>query len=471
MYGEPLIAALWDPLSWKIEARIAREQAAIDPAGRAFPVVLFSHGAMNEPIDYAYTLERIAAAGFVVAAPVHVNNSQDDVRRDHVNTEAKALGQPPVLGCRDGLPSPCARTDVARSMADRARDVSSVLNALPEWYGDRVNMSRAGIMGHSRGTVTALTAAGGGLRSAGTSGCGTAPWSIDADPRIKAVLGLAIGAAPITSCVNFANVSVPTVLIAGTLDANSTPAVSKMAYERLTMDERLKQLVPFDGAVHRSFDSTYCAQMQAAGAVAREEPPAIVNPRAILDKHTVDRIVVAPAFETEAKSGVATDYCSLAAFTEPVDIKVLVSSIREFDFGARKVPATGVDTEMVMRWVTDGTADFEGAVAFFNRVLKHDSTPPVIAYSILGTLGTGGWYVSDVAVNWTISDPDSDIENQTGCNPTSIAADTDGATFTCIASSAGGSSTLQTLFIKRDATEPTITYVCNAGTYGVTKSY
>ena len=84
LYGEPL-AGLWDPLSWKIEARIAREQAAIDPASRAFPVIVFSHGAMNDPIDYAYTLELIAAAGFLVAAPAHVNNTQDDVRTDYVN--------------------------------------------------------------------------------------------------------------------------------------------------------------------------------------------------------------------------------------------------------------------------------------------------------------------------------------------------------------------------------------------------
>ena len=47
LYGEPLIAALWDPLSWKIEAEIAREHPAIDPAGRAFPVIVFSHGATN----------------------------------------------------------------------------------------------------------------------------------------------------------------------------------------------------------------------------------------------------------------------------------------------------------------------------------------------------------------------------------------------------------------------------------------
>ena len=37
------------------------------------------------------------------------------------------------------------------------------------------------------------------------------------------------------------------------------------------------------GTLHRSFDSTYCAQMQAAGAVAG-------NPLAILDTYTLDQI-------------------------------------------------------------------------------------------------------------------------------------------------------------------------------------
>jgi predicted dienelactone hydrolase len=75
-----------DPLSWTVEAEIAREDAAIDPDGHAFPVIVFSHGSVNDPIDYAHTLELIAGAGFVVAAPSHVNNTQDDVRIDFVNT-------------------------------------------------------------------------------------------------------------------------------------------------------------------------------------------------------------------------------------------------------------------------------------------------------------------------------------------------------------------------------------------------
>ena len=144
--------------SWELDSELARESAAIDPSGGAFPVIVFSHGGANDPIDYAHTLERIAVRGFIVAAPYHTNNTQDDVRRDFVNAQAPTT----VFPCQDGRPTPCSRGgNVALSMADRVRDIDRVLDELPGWFGDRVDVGRAGVLGHSRGTVTALAAAGG----------------------------------------------------------------------------------------------------------------------------------------------------------------------------------------------------------------------------------------------------------------------------------------------------------------------
>ena len=88
--GKPLYPDLWDPLGWKVEAEIARETDAIDPGGAPLPVVVFSHGGSNDPIDYAWTLELIAAEGFIVAAPYHTNNTQDDARIDYINSQAAA---------------------------------------------------------------------------------------------------------------------------------------------------------------------------------------------------------------------------------------------------------------------------------------------------------------------------------------------------------------------------------------------
>ena len=92
LYGKPLIPGRWDPLSWQVESEVARENAPIDPDGPAFPVIVFSHGSTNDPIDYANTLELIAGAGFVVAAPAHVNNTQDDERIDYINAQAGKVG-------------------------------------------------------------------------------------------------------------------------------------------------------------------------------------------------------------------------------------------------------------------------------------------------------------------------------------------------------------------------------------------
>jgi hypothetical protein len=84
-----------------------------------------------------------------------------------------------------------------------------------------------------------------------------------------------------------------------------------------------------------------------------------------------------------------------------------------------------------------------------------DNTPPVIIPNVSGTLGNNGWYVSDVTVSWTVSDPESAITSTSGCGPTTISTDNSGTTLTCSATSAGGTSS-QSVTIKRDATAPTI---------------
>jgi hypothetical protein len=84
-----------------------------------------------------------------------------------------------------------------------------------------------------------------------------------------------------------------------------------------------------------------------------------------------------------------------------------------------------------------------------------DTTPPVIAPNVSGTPGNDGWYVSDVTVSWTVTDPESAISSTSGCDTTTITTDTLGTTLTCTATSAGGTSS-ESVTIKRDATPPTI---------------
>jgi hypothetical protein len=166
------------------------------------------------------------------------------------------------------------------------------------------------------------------------------------EPRVKAIMGMAIGAAAVTSGANVGNVMIPTLLVAGALDMTSPQAVSEAAFDDLGTTE--KAFVSIPNAVHRSFDSTYCDQVQAAGDIAQRDP------NAILDLHTASGIVTHPS------SGWATQYCSLATFTEPADIRPLVASLTGVPFPA-SVPTTGLETDEVKRRIT------ELAVGFFGR--------------------------------------------------------------------------------------------------------
>jgi predicted dienelactone hydrolase len=86
---------------------------------------------------------------------------------------------------------------------------------------------------------------------------------------VKAVTGLAIAVQRIVRGVDLENVNVPALLVSDTLDKTSEPAVSQFAFDRISSDE--KELVSIPDATHRSFDSTYCDQTQAAGALADKE--------------------------------------------------------------------------------------------------------------------------------------------------------------------------------------------------------
>jgi predicted dienelactone hydrolase len=406
---EPLLA-----LSWKLHGELARDNAAIDPSGGAFPVIVFSHGDRNDPIDYAHTLERIAAGGFIVAAPYHTNNTQDDVRRDAANTKAQTMGVvDPVFPCEDGRPSPCSRTStnsttrpnaIPLGMADRVRDIDWVLDKLPGWFGDRVDVNRAGLLGHSRGTVTALAAAGGSLELDDDRTSEAAPGSnpprpptcqvkgpnpivvpgADDEPlcwplhkqgltRVKAVMGMAIGAPVLNRAVNLENVLVPTRLVSGSLDRTSPPVVSDTAHSLIGSTD--KQRTSVDGAGHRSFASTYCDQTQAAAASADDDDEGRIGngdgtvdglelqdwqARAFLDHHTARETVLGAGNARDANNSV-TQFCASETFTSPVVITSVVESLLGQPFDPASTPATGfVDSDTVKQNVAEAAVQFFG---------------------------------------------------------------------------------------------------------------
>ena len=378
LHGKTLPEGL-APLSWSFEAQIARDGAAVDPQGQPFPVIVFSHGSVNDPINYAHLLERIAAAGFVVAAPPHVTDTQADVRIDFINAQARAR----LFNCNDGLPGPCSRpgNTVALRMVDRAADISTVLDELPGWFGARADLSRVGVMGHSRGTLSGLAAA-----------AGSEAWGVKPDPhlRVKAVMGMASGGTlPVTLEPNLRDIRVPTLLVAGRRDLNSALSINEELFEHIACREEPgcanpeaeKAFVLVPDAHHRSFISTFCDQTQATGAIAQtyadhpELPDPIFERRALTGFDANERT----GFLTSAAGGGAVEYCSTPTFTVPVDIRPLVRSLTGFCVTGElvdptpgpcttsgDVPTTGLDEEEVQQQMT------ACAVEFFNTKLATD---------------------------------------------------------------------------------------------------
>ena len=88
-----------------------------------------------------------------------------------------------------------------------------------------------------------------------------------------------------------------------------------------------------------------------------------------------------------------------------------------------------------------------------------DPSGPVISYALSPAApdGANGWYKGNVTLAWTVTDLQSPNSVQkTGCVDQNITADQAATTYTCSATSAGGSAAEQSVTIKRDGTAPTI---------------
>lgn len=71
--------------------------------------------------------------------------------------------------------------------------------------------------------------------------------------------------------------------------------------------------------------------------------------------------------------------------------------------------------------------------------------------------GNDGWYKSNVSLTWNVSEPESPNSlSKEGCVNQSITADQVATSYSCSASSAGGSSGPVSVVIKRDATPPSV---------------
>lgn len=84
-----------------------------------------------------------------------------------------------------------------------------------------------------------------------------------------------------------------------------------------------------------------------------------------------------------------------------------------------------------------------------------EDTAPVIVATVTGTEGLNDWYTSDIAVSWSVTDPQSGVWSKTGCSDVTVTHDSASRTITCSAVSAGGSHS-ESVTIKRDTVRPAL---------------
>ena len=203
---------------------LAKQDVPVAP-GR-FPVVLYSHGASGTRFISSFLTEALASYGFVVAAPDHLGDAAAD----------RLLG---------------GGVNQAENQRMRPADVSFVLtNVLAadaaNPVGASVDPDRVAVIGHSFGGFTALTAVAG--------------WdTVPADPRIKAVVGMAPYTRDIPDAV-LERVNVPTMLIGGTADG-ITPIQPNVERPWNLVPGRPLYNVELERAGHQSFTDV-CAYQQ-----------------------------------------------------------------------------------------------------------------------------------------------------------------------------------------------------------------
>jgi len=338
LYGVTLDPARWDPMSLQIQAERARVNVAVDGTGPTFPLLIFSPANAGDPHNYAFTEERLASHGYVVVGPFHNGDNQDDRRIDFINQQAHTT----LLKCLDGQTGTCIDA-MPKSMTNRQLDLVKVIDSIGIYFGNRADVSRVGVIGQSRGSMTALAAA-----------AGSTPWTITPDPRVLGVMTLATGSAANMASVNMEAITVPTLMVVGSKDGMNHFSIAQASFARIP-ESTPKGLVIIEGAHHRVYGDTYCAQAQIAAAISQS------NPRAILEDDVMFNL-----YRASPNSGSPLDWCTYDTFVNPVDVTAFTSAYAGKPVTPTSVP-TSLESTEVMRLTTELT------VTFFDTVLDKNT--------------------------------------------------------------------------------------------------
>jgi hypothetical protein len=106
-------------------------------------------------------------------------------------------------------------------------------------------------------------------------------------------------------------------------------------------------------------------------------------------------------------------------------------------------------------WINQWYLDY--AFRTFVSQTPADTTAPAIVPAVEGTLGENGWYRSDVTLQWSLTENESPASlAASGCVDQTITADQAATTYSCSATSDGGSAGPVDVTVKRDASAPSI---------------
>ena len=95
-----------------------------------------------------------------------------------------------------------------------------------------------------------------------------------------------------------------------------------------------------------------------------------------------------------------------------------------------------------------------GSVGYAHEVL--DMTPPTVQSNLNPNPNVQGWYGqnnSPISLTWDVNDPETPVSQKIGCDNTIINSETLGTTYTCTATSSGG-TTSESISVKVDLTSP-----------------
>lgn len=228
--------------------------------GDQLPLVVISHGTGSTPWVMRDLALHLVRGGFVVALLAHPGNTRRDDRL--ANTPANLINRPRHL-----------RRVIDAALADRE-------------IGPRLVADRAAVIGHSLGGYTALALAGGlPVSLPHDSPDGRAhPMSVEADPRVRAVVLLAPAAPWLMAEGALAAVDVPVLMRTGEKDLHAPTGFDQVLLhgfrDRTQIDYRI---VPNAG--HFSFLSPFPPSLFGPHFPPSQDPPGFDRAAYLLELH------------------------------------------------------------------------------------------------------------------------------------------------------------------------------------------